>query len=831
MTHSTLGRQTFDGLGRQLTVEAGGRVTAYHYQPAQLPPCANTLANGKRIDFSYIAELHNAVAAILPAGEPANQFSYHAKLGMVQRSEGTLGTALATYTASGQPKSDTWQIDGAEHVTLWQYSLGGQLLSYVDADGVEHRRAYDAHGRLYQTVVGEIRYDITYDEFSRPCTYTTLDQVGGRSVVQAIDYDDQGREHRRRFTAIVDGNTQTSVQTLTYTDLDQVSTRHWQDDVHTGQETFRYDLLGRLSVYTADAAIAPTDPFGNRVVRQVFSLNALDGYEQIVSTFADGSEDRATYTYDNPLDPCQVSAIGHTHATWPTSIRLNYDACGRLESDSLGRTLQWDAQDRVTQVEYRGQTCRYGYDPSGNLCDRTVDGTLARGFFSAGQLTHEQRGAQTLRPLGDGGQLLGLERLRDGVRQGNVTLYGCDAQGSVRVEAERQLRARRYTAHGAEHDAPPLDDMQFGFAGERREPLTGWYIPSGYRPYDPLLMIFLAPDSTSPFSRGGLNAYAYCAGDPVNRIDPDGHSWWTWVIAGVGLALGVVATVATFGAAAPAFAAVYAGGISALTASGAMAMGAATLGAVSLGTGIASTVLEAVDKDSKAASILGWISLGTGLLGSGLEMAPKAASKMATLSRRVGRGSQKLAGRAAKPGSGSLAGQASGTTNAPMAPQKSSSPVVLHRTVRGSPEVVFHPDWLGQGVSAFETHGSATGMLMDSKGMMSRAEKVGYEAQAWLNASGRADGEPFVLLACHAAESGAAQRVANVTGRPVTAYKQAIWVNHPSNSGSLRNASGLLNLPMEEIPRTFTEILMRRPKMGRFAASRYFSPKFRVHHV
>ncbi|WP_081673765.1 RHS repeat domain-containing protein [Pseudomonas cremoricolorata] len=756
MTDTLLGRQTFDGLGRQLTVEAGGRVTAYHYRPAQLPPCANTLANGERVDFTYVAALHNAIAAILPTGEPANQFSYHPKLGMVQRSEGPLGSQLMTYTASGQPESDTWQIDGVEHVTLWQYSLGGQLLGYVDADGADHRRAHDAHGRLCQIVVGEIRCDITYDEFSRPCTYTTLDQVGGRSVVQAIDYDDLGREHRRRFTAIADGITQTSVQTLTYTDLNQVSTRHWQDDVHTGQETFGYDLLGRLSLYTADAAIAPTDPFGNRVVRQVFSLNALDGYEQIVSTFADGSEDCATYTYDNSLDPCQVSAIGHTHATWPSSIRLNYDACGRLESDSLGRTVKWDAQDRVTQVEYRGQTCRYGYDPSGNLCDRTVDGALARGFFSAGQLTHEQRGAHTLRPLGDGGQLLGLERLRDGVRQGNVTLYGCDAQGSVRVEAERQLRARRYTAHGAEHDAPPLDGMQFGFAGERREPLTGWYIPGGYRPYDPLLMIFLAPDSTSPFSRGGLNAYAYCAGDPVNRIDPDGHSWWTWVIAGVGLALGVVATVATFGAAAPAFAAVYAGGISALTASGAMAMGAATLGAVSLGTGIASTVLEAVDKDSKAASILGWISLGTGLLGSGLEMAPKAASSMAKIGRRAGK----------------LMNKTRTSTRSTKLTGKAGTSVSLPGNDQPIEVVSFYPNYDGKKTPAFITHGDQHGNLMDLEGKFVPAETlaqdlIGPEIVDYAMAGKTNPEGPLVLIACHSGNSGAAHRVSNTLGIPV----------------------------------------------------------------
>ncbi|MEE4636302.1 RHS repeat-associated core domain-containing protein [Pseudomonas alliivorans] len=37
-------------------------------------------------------------------------------------------------------------------------------------------------------------------------------------------------------------------------------------------------------------------------------------------------------------------------------------------------------------------------------------------------------------------------------------------------------------------------------------------------------MRFNQPDNLSPFGRGGLNAYAYCLGDPVNRGDPSGHS-------------------------------------------------------------------------------------------------------------------------------------------------------------------------------------------------------------------------------------------------------------------------------------------------------------------
>jgi hypothetical protein len=37
-------------------------------------------------------------------------------------------------------------------------------------------------------------------------------------------------------------------------------------------------------------------------------------------------------------------------------------------------------------------------------------------------------------------------------------------------------------------------------------------------------MRFNSPDSLSPFGKGGLNAYTYCVGDPINSSDPTGHS-------------------------------------------------------------------------------------------------------------------------------------------------------------------------------------------------------------------------------------------------------------------------------------------------------------------
>jgi RHS repeat-associated protein len=84
--------------------------------------------------------------------------------------------------------------------------------------------------------------------------------------------------------------------------------------------------------------------------------------------------------------------------------------------------------------------------------------------------------------------------------------------------------ALAYTPYGyIDRQARPV--AMLGFNGDRYDPLNRLYaLGKGYRSYNPVLMRFVSPDSLSPFAQGGTNAYAYCAGDPINYVDPTGHS-------------------------------------------------------------------------------------------------------------------------------------------------------------------------------------------------------------------------------------------------------------------------------------------------------------------
>jgi RHS repeat-associated protein len=108
---------------------------------------------------------------------------------------------------------------------------------------------------------------------------------------------------------------------------------------------------------------------------------------------------------------------------------------------------------------------------------------------------------------------------------GKTRLLVTDQQRSVLnvIDATR-TPFLAYTPYGHR----PLENgllSLLGFNGERADSITGHYLlGNGYRAFNPMLMRFNSPDNRSPFGDGGVNAYAYCLGDPVNREDSTGQS-------------------------------------------------------------------------------------------------------------------------------------------------------------------------------------------------------------------------------------------------------------------------------------------------------------------
>lgn len=65
----------------------------------------------------------------------------------------------------------------------------------------------------------------------------------------------------------------------------------------------------------------------------------------------------------------------------------------------------------------------------------------------------------------------------------------------------------------------------YSYGGERFDYASQNYLlGNGYRCYSASSMSFWQPDSMSPYNKGGINPYCYCMNDPINFVDPTGHS-------------------------------------------------------------------------------------------------------------------------------------------------------------------------------------------------------------------------------------------------------------------------------------------------------------------
>ncbi|MFV3288773.1 RHS repeat-associated core domain-containing protein [Pseudomonas sp. NY11955] len=121
----------------------------------------------------------------------------------------------------------------------------------------------------------------------------------------------------------------------------------------------------------------------------------------------------------------------------------------------------------------------------------------------------------------------------------SATLLQVDGANTVMaVQADGRRACDAYSPYGFSSARNNL--AMVGFTGERRDTQTGYYpLGHGHRLFSPALRRFIGPDELSPFASGGLNAYAYCAGDPINYSDPSGRLRMPSV-SGVGKFFGVV---------------------------------------------------------------------------------------------------------------------------------------------------------------------------------------------------------------------------------------------------------------------------------------------------
>ncbi|WP_300630976.1 RHS repeat-associated core domain-containing protein, partial [Pseudomonas sp.] len=525
MDAKRLGTSTYDSLGRLKSQTRGLRDApgyAWEYPTNSVNPSVFISPRGDRQVQIFDEQLDVLTEARMPGFAPM-LFSHDPRSGALISSQMSGFKHELTYDNYGHPSSDVQTADGKVLTQNQVYSPNGRLLRHTSADGQTSAFEYDALGRLDRMLAGAMVMTNAYDDVGRLTRVSTTQTDNATAVDAKITFDAWGRESSR--TLDVSARTYQRIAS-TYHPDGLLATRRIldaQEQLVIG-EIFTYDGYGRLSEYRCEGKEFPVDRLGRGVIRQCFQHDGLDNITQVDTYFADGTHDvsERSFTYN---DPTQLSQVTHTH---PAQTRiLIYDVAGNLLEGAPGRVFTFNALDQLTAVQTETFTYSYQYDAE----FRQI--LAARGSEPAVMLAYT---GDRLDALVEGNKKVHYWRGADTVlaRTGGVDgeqQHLVDASGSVRAiaGAGQPTLGRHYTPYGNAYvsldgKARTMADLQVpAFNGERLDiPANLYHLGNGRRAYDPELMIFLSPDPLSPFGEGGINSYAYCACDPLNRSDPEG---------------------------------------------------------------------------------------------------------------------------------------------------------------------------------------------------------------------------------------------------------------------------------------------------------------------
>ncbi|MBI3905090.1 RHS repeat-associated core domain-containing protein [Pseudomonas fluorescens] len=166
---------------------------------------------------------------------------------------------------------------------------------------------------------------------------------------------------------------------------------------------------------------------------------------------------------------------------------------------------------------------RYRYDALDRLVElEPLELEKLTRFYRGEHLVTQLKGQDGYCVLQHDRQLLAVQSF-DGAERNSQLLVTDQQRSALQMAGPDGVVLQVYAPYGHRRVESGTGGL-LGFTGEVVDPATGHYLlGNGHRAFNPVLMRFNSPDSLSPFGRGGLNPYAYCLGDPVNFSDPTGR--------------------------------------------------------------------------------------------------------------------------------------------------------------------------------------------------------------------------------------------------------------------------------------------------------------------
>lgn len=295
------------------------------------------------------------------------------------------------------------------------------------------------------------------------------------------------------------------------------------------QQDYTYDAEGQIITWTKN--------YAGLAAPQRFDLG-YDNADQLLTAPLKNASTNAlikqyTYGYDSASNRTSELVAATTTISTPNNVNeitsqsgganrtLTYDLNGSITSDGGTRTFEWDGANRLVAINYTGFTTRSEFTYDGlNRVAKIVEKTGAtinstRKFVWSGNDKCEIR---------DAADAVTLRLYQQGQYAGTTAyFYTRDHLGSIRemfTGGGTVVARYDYDPYGRSTTILGTTPTDMNFTGLYRHAKSNLDL-AVYRAYDPDLGRWLSRDPIG--ESGGLNLYAYVAGDPGNFIDPSGE--------------------------------------------------------------------------------------------------------------------------------------------------------------------------------------------------------------------------------------------------------------------------------------------------------------------
>ncbi|MBI5050671.1 MAG: hypothetical protein HZC11_07350 [Nitrospirae bacterium] len=531
-----------------------GTQTNYAYEPntIRLNNIVTQSPAGKIQDLSYQFDNTGNIRNIVDAVNTATQSFVYDDLNRLISASGSYGALSYAYDSIGNMINKEGVnltygegSAGPHAVTSLRAPEGGEAISIsYDANGNMIQKGdlsltYDVENRLKeaqrvppQPVTISITLKPGWNFFSLPVipqdtkVSSVLAQISGKySQISRYSPNTKTFEHNvantkfDQFTDFEYGKgyqiyiTSTSDVNLNITGTLQLTTQ--SISLVAGENLI---FCPKTTETTVEAALFPLklDTDYSKVVYYNKFLNKFEEYSSIKQEFT--TLKPGTSYYIICLKDTTLTVSGSQQP--PVSFTYDGDG-GRVRKSSL-RDAEGGEAISTTYI--------------GSLYEINSDGTTTKHIFSG-----SNRIASSLR------NAAGVEA---------ISYFHSDHLGSSNIITDssgKQIGFTEFTPYGSTFKQTGSFDPKHKFTGKELDSSTGLYY-YGARYYDPFFGRFITPDTIvqAPYDPQSLNRYSYCRNNPINLVDPTGHSWWKNIFKAIGIAVaGIALTIFSGGALAP----------------------------------------------------------------------------------------------------------------------------------------------------------------------------------------------------------------------------------------------------------------------------------------